>query len=112
MLTGRYEAISNQATWDDYGVVSDIETGDLIDLSYLDEITLLIRDPADKCVKISASLTGGQITIPGIGIYAWALDITSLCGGRSYEAAARVTIGAEIIQLFLIDLPVLDGIRA
>lgn len=105
MQTGSFAPVSNRATWTDSYQLTDADDGDLIDLTGIDGITVEIR---------SASLTatlGSGVTVTGAGTFEWTFTETqmrTLCPG-TYKVACVAEDGDESEQIFIFDLPVLDG---
>lgn len=112
MQTGTLSPASNCATWSESYELSDAETGDLIDLSEVDEITLVVRDQDSKSAVLTLTLTGGDITIVDTGVFQWRAEDTSmesLCA-KSYFVGATIEQDDDTVQLFIGFLPVIDGI--
>jgi ribosomal protein L30E len=107
MFIGALDPVSNKATWTVQYELSDAETGDLIDLSDVDTITVSIRDPQTKTQLLST--TG---TVVDTGVFSWTFTATqmgTLCA-KAYEVGCTLTKDSETLQLLIGQLPVLDGI--
>lgn len=112
MFTGTLPPVSNRATWTDDYELRDIETGDLIDLSTATEITIEARALSSASPELTLSLTGGDITIVGTGVFEWRAEASAmrnLCA-KTYEIGCTIEIGDDTAQLIIGRLPVLDGI--
>ena len=111
MFTGTLAPVSNADDWIDSVEVTDEETGDLIDISGATEIEINVRDQATRANRLAGSLTGGEITRPETGVFAWsftAAEMGALCAG-TYEVVIRIEIDAISTALVLGTLPVLNG---
>lgn len=112
MYTGTLDPVSNRATWIVNYEITDVETGDLIDLSGVDEITIEIRDPKTQSAILTGTKTGGDIVISDTGVFTWtfsATDMRTLCA-KTYEVGCTLTDNSETVQLMIGTLPVYDGV--
>lgn len=112
MFTGTLEPVSNRATWIANYELTDAETGDLIDLSGVDEITIDIRDPHTRTQMLSATKTGGEIVISDTGVFTWTFSVTQMrtLDPKTYEVGCTLTDNSETVQLLIGMLPVYDGV--
>jgi predicted small secreted protein len=116
MQTGTIEAVSNQSSWADYGFLIDAETGEACKLDHVTEIEMVIRDLATRTNMLTATMSGGGVTIASGGefdVYEFsftAAQMQTLCA-RTHELAIRITAYDETVQLVRAELPVLDGIK-
>lgn len=113
MFTGQVDAISNKATWRSkvYELVDedDDTTTDLTEVSDLD-IVVTIADQLTGCIRATASIDNGKVTIPGPG-FQWQFedtDLSSLCAGN-YRLGVKVTIDGFIVDLIDGTVAVLEG---
>ena len=132
MYFGSLDTVSNRADWQEAVVLTDEETGDLIDIS-LCRITLTVRtlrqrpnpnsvtplggysgfgyDPPG-CVVLTGSTDTGEVTLPDVGTFMWtftALQMASLYGG-AYEIGVRISQDTRTVQLIVGQVNVIDGI--
>lgn len=63
MFIGLLPAVSNRATWSENCEIIDNDTGELLELTGLDEVTVEVRDPDTRSVVLSASLTDGDVVL-------------------------------------------------
>lgn len=108
-------AVSNKATYvGDYTLFDD-DTGDTIDLSDVDEITIAIRDPQSQVLVLSGTYTGGEISVVGAttdGTFEWRFEADDMgaLDAKTYEVGLTIEQDDDVIQLIIGRLPVLDGI--
>lgn len=113
MKTGTLDPASNSATWRESFEVTDAEDGSLIDLvTDVDEITVKVRDSVSESELLSVSLTGGEITVLGTGVFEVLFTVTQMddLDPKTYELGALIEIDGDTEQLFLGYLPVLRGL--
>lgn len=109
--------VSNRAGWSDNYELSDAETNEAIDLTDIEEVTLEVRDPDSRSAVLSATYTGGTITIADVtsGVFSWtftAAQMRALCS-KTYEVGCTIEFDDEEPEQLLIGrLPVLDGVIA
>src|SRR4051794_15115411 len=63
MLTGTFPPTTNRQDWTVFYEITDAETGELFDLSTATEITVEVRDPADKSSTVSGTMTDGHVIL-------------------------------------------------
>jgi hypothetical protein len=112
MLTGTLSTVSNKADWIEAYGIEDVETGDPVDVSAATEITISIRDPNSLSVELTASLTGGAIEHIETGAFQWSFTADQMRGlcAKTYEVGLTILQDDQTIQLFVGNLPVVDGI--
>ena len=112
MFAGTLDPVSNKATWVCLYELTDAETDEAIDLSGVDEITIEIRDPQNASSVLTATKTGGDITITDTGIFRWAFTATQMrtLSAKTYEIGCVLEQDDEEVQLIIGTLPVFDGI--
>lgn len=113
MKTGSLDTVSSSATWREQFEVTDSETGDPIDLETdVDEITVKFRDQASRSEVMSASLTGGAITVIDTGVFEVAFTADQMGGldPKTYEVGALVEIDGDTEQIFLGYLSIVRGL--
>lgn len=112
MLTGALDPVSNRATWIVNYELTDAETGDLIDLSGVDQITICIRDPKTSDAILTGTKTGGDIVISDTGVFTWTFSATQMrkLDAQIYEVGCTITDDNQTVQLIIGMLPVFDGI--
>src|SRR5262245_158477 len=112
MYQGTLAPASNQATWAESAELTDAEDGDPIDLSSATEIAVTVRDPQSRTSVLTLTMTGGQITIPAVGVFSWRVDSGQMGAlvAKTYEVGCVISDTDGDVQLFIGYLPVLDGI--
>lgn len=113
MKTGTLDTVSNAATWRQQFEITDAETGDPIDITTdVDEITVRFREQSSGTERLSASLTGGEITVIDTGVFevAFTVDQMDDLDPKTYEVGATVEIDGDTEQIFLGYLPILQGL--
>ena len=112
MYEGQLPAASNRATWGETIQMFDSETSELIDISDATEVVIEVRDASSRCVVLTGSLTGGEVTMPSTGTLAWSFDVDTMRGIHpdTYEVGLTYTADGETVQVFIGTLIVLDGI--
>lgn len=115
MFTGTLDPASNRATWSESCQITDASTGDAIDLSAVDEITVAVRDPDDYAPRLTGTLSGGDVVIVGAttdGTFQWRFEAAQMRGlcAKSYEVGLTIEQGDDEVQIIIGRLPVLDGI--
>lgn len=115
MFFGSLPPISNRATWSESVQLTDSETGDAIDLTAVDEITVQVRDPYTFTNMLSGTLTGGEITVVSTGIFQWRFERSQLgvlTVSKTYEVGCVIEQDDDEVQLIIGTVPVFDGIIA
>jgi hypothetical protein len=112
MLIGTFDPTSTSATWSESNEIVDDETGEAIDLSDVDEITVVIRDPKTKTIMQSATLTGSTVVIVETGVFQWEFsdDQMGALDPKTYDIGCVLEKDGQKIQYLIGRLPVLDGI--
>lgn len=112
MFTGTLDPVSNKATWVCFYELTDADTDEAIDLSSVDEITVQVREPGSGSSRLTATKTGGDVTIPDTGVFRWVFSATDMGGldPKTYEIGVTLEQDDEVVQLMIGYLPVLDGI--
>ena len=114
MQTGSLSPVSNKADWIEAYGLDDSETGDPIDISDADEITVSIRNTANQHVELTATLSGGTIEHIETGVFQWTFPLAqmrTLCA-KNYDVGLTILKDDETIQLFIGTLSVMDGVVA
>jgi hypothetical protein len=103
-------AVSNREDWDDTGELKD-ENNALVDLTGA-TIVLSLRDRETKRQVLNVSTTGGQITITGLGAFAWHVPVEKMHGicAETYDVGLTVKINGSTSQLAIGTIAVLDGV--
>ena len=124
MYYGHVSTASNRADWQEAVVLTDQDTGDLIDISLCRVTMTLIkaqRQPnsyADGFYGYAggAALTGstdtGEITLPEDGTFQWLFDaaqMASLAPGE-YQMGIRISQDDRTAQLIVGTVNVIEGI--
>lgn len=117
MYTGQVAAISNKGTWNsagDPGAVELVDEGDgtttdLTDPVLTVDIVVVIKD-LNGCVRATASIANGKVSIPGPG-FVWQFevsDLSCLCAG-TYRLGAKVTIDGFVTDVIDGTVAVVEG---
>lgn len=103
--------VSNRAGWTLTRELVDEDTGDAIDISTA-SIVVEIRDPFCDTSKLSATTSNGKVTITGTGTFdaVFTVDDMGTLDAYTYKVGGTLTMSGETQQLFIYDLPVLDGV--
>lgn len=121
MYYGHVSTASNRADWQEAVVLTDQDTGDLIDIS-LCRITMTLtdlpRDPGAFGYSYSGSavLTGstdsGEITLPDVGTFQWWFTPTRMAALRQgeYQIGVRISQDDRTVQLIVGTVNVVEGI--
>jgi hypothetical protein len=112
MLTGTLPPVSNKADWIEEYELYDDETGDPLDISGADEITVSVRDAKSRSVLLTATLSGGSIAHAETGVFRWtfaAESMRSLCP-KTYEIGMTMLLNDVTTQLLIGHVPVVDGV--
>jgi len=127
MYYGHVSTASNRADWLEACVLTDDDTGELIDISQC-RITMTVRhferNPnqyrndgyAYGPVAVGAVLTGstdtGEITLPDVGTFQWLFPETRMAGLRQgeYEIGVRISQDGRTVQLIVGTVNVVEGI--
>lgn len=108
------KAVSNRATWSEAVEIFDDSTGAPLDISAATEIKLQVHetDPFCRSPLLSASLTGGTVTIEdqtGVFTFEFSAEQMSRLCPRTYKVGATATVTGKVIQLLIGNLPVVEG---
>jgi hypothetical protein len=112
MFTGTLSPVSNKADWIEEYELYDDETGEALDISTAEEITVSIRDPNSQSIELTASLSGGSITHIETGVFEWtftAAQMRGLCA-KTYEVGMTMLKDDVTTQILIGHVPVVDGI--
>lgn len=112
MFTGTLPPVSNKADWIETYELYDDETGEALDISDAEEITVAIRDPASKSVELTATLGADTIEHIETGVIRWtftAAQMRALCP-KTYEIGMTMLKDDVTTQILIGALPVADGI--
>lgn len=92
--------------------LTDSESGDAIDITDAEEITVSIRDPKSKCILLTGTLTGGEISLVDDGTFEITFDEDTMGAlvAKTYEIGCTIKINGDTTQLLVGKLPVVDGI--
>lgn len=110
MYTGFFATTSNRADWSEAIVLTDAESGELIDISGC-RVTLTVSDE-NKCARLTASTDDGTITLPDVGTFQWdfpATQMGGLCPG-AYSVGVRISQDERTAQLVIGSVNVMEGI--
>ena len=126
MYYGHVSTASNRADWQEACVLTDQETGELIDIS-LCRVTMTVTRAASRSTVSSSyaeefhsgsgpALTGstddGTITLPDVGTFEWLFPATrmaGLCQGE-YVIGVRISQDDRTAQLIVGTVSVVEGI--
>jgi hypothetical protein len=125
MYYGHVSTASNRADWQEACVLTDQDTGELIDIS-LCRITMTIvqmpRNPNNPNRDFyygygtGPALTGstdtGEITLPDVGTFQWLFDDTRMAGlvPGEYQMGVRISQDTRTMQLIIGTVNVIEGI--
>jgi hypothetical protein len=132
MYNGNVSIASNRADWQEAMVLTDADTGDLIDIS-LCRITMTVRrlsrNPnysgqgfydgfydGNPAPGVGAALTGstdtGEITLPDVGTFQWLFTFDRMACLRQgeYEIGVRISQDSRTMQLIIGVVTVFEGI--
>lgn len=111
MYTGSLPDQSNRADWQEAVILTDFETGELIDIS-LCSITMTVRDMEHQCVVLTGSTDAGDITLPEDGTFMWLFTTDRMAGlyPGPYEVGVRISQDDQVIQLIIGRVNIKEGI--
>ena len=124
MYYGHVSTASNRADWQEACVLTDQETGELIDISQCRVMMTVTRAAPRSTVSSSyaeeynsgPALTGstddGTITLPDVGTFEWLFSATrmaGLCQGE-YVIGVRISQDDRTAQLIIGTVSVVEGI--
>jgi hypothetical protein len=123
MYYGNLNVVSNRADWQEVFVLTDEDTGDLIDISGCD-ITLSVACCRPSYLSdgygfggpVGVILTGstdtGEVTLPDVGTFQFIFTkdrMASLCQGE-YQIGIRISQDDRTVQLFAGTVKVQEGV--
>jgi hypothetical protein len=123
MYYGNINTVSNRADWQDVIVLTDEDTGDLIDISQC-SITLSVarcrpsylNDGYGFAAPVGVILTGstdtGEVTFPDVGTFQFIFTkdrMGALCQGE-YQIGIRISQDDRTMQLFAGTVKVQEGV--
>ena len=133
MYFGNLDTVSNRADWQEAVVLTDEETGDLIDIS-LCRVTLTLRTLRARpnasatvpmgtygygfgmgeagVVMLTGSTDTGEITLPDVGTFMWTFPAASMSNlpAGAYELGVRISQDTRTAQLIVGQINVVEGI--
>ena len=131
MYTGHVSTTSNREDWQEAIVLTDEETGDLIDIS-LCRITLTLvrwnRNPNRTIdgyygvpaygynatgIMLTGSTDTGEITLIDVGTFQWSFPASSMAGvpAGEYQIGVRISQDSRTMQLIVGTVAVDEGIE-
>jgi hypothetical protein len=112
MQIGTLAPASTRGVWSEDKQLVDVETGEAVSLADIDEITLAVRDPDSQALKLSGTLTGGEIELLDDLTFRWTFPAERMrsLSAKSYGVGVTFEIDGETVQVLIGSLPVLDGI--
>lgn len=115
MLTGNLSPVSNRATWSESVQLTDASTGESIDLTAVDEITIEVRRQDCGTAELSATKSGGGVVIIGAatdGTFQWRFEVGSMrdLEASTYDVGLTIEQDDDTVQLLIGSVQVLDGI--
>jgi hypothetical protein len=134
MYYGHVSSTSNREDWTEACVLTDADTGDLIDISQC-RVTMTLRnlerrrdaapgiynsyyDRSTGSIILMGSTDTGEITLPDVGTFQWSYPETSMCKliPGEYEVGVRISQidptdgSARTMQLIIGSVDVIEGI--
>jgi hypothetical protein len=124
MYYGHVSTASNRADWQEAVVLTDEDTGELIDIS-LCRITLSVVKMArsrpddyggqngyNNAVSLTGSTDTGEITLPDVGTFQWIFVADQMAGlpPGEYQIGVRITQDTRTVQLIIGTVNILEGI--
>jgi len=125
MYYGHVSTASNRADWQEAVVLTDADTGELIDISLCRVTMTLIRMPRnpnnpyrdgyygyDCGPLLKGSTDTGEITLPDVGTFMWtftAAQMAALSQGE-YQIGVRISQDDRTAQLIVGTVNVVEGI--
>lgn len=129
MYTGHVSTASNRADWSETIVLTDEETGELIDISAC-RITMTVlhrpRNPnnytrdgyyglPDTGLSAGIALTGstdtGEITLPDVGTFTWSFSADRMAAlpQGEYQLGLRISQDSRTVQLIIGTANIAEG---
>ena len=133
MYFGNLDTVSNRADWQEAVVLTDEETGDLIDIS-LCRVTLTLRTLRARpnanasipssygygygggtdagIVMLTGSTDTGEVTLPDVGTFMWTFPADRMwcLPAGPYELGVRIAQDDRTAQLIVGQINVVEGI--
>src|SRR5690606_4788276 len=113
-MTTHLPPVSNKASWSDSIIVRDVDSGEALDLTDAEEITLRLREPRTCAQVLEASLSGGSIereTSTGTITFTFTADQMGALCPQTYEFGLLITwTDGSVDQVALGRVPVLKGL--
>ncbi|HEY1215344.1 MAG TPA: hypothetical protein VGE93_17065 [Bryobacteraceae bacterium] len=113
MYTGQLATVSNKATWvtpEAFELYDDTD-GTTTDLTALSDLAIVVTiKDQDGCVRATASIDNGKVTVPGPG-FQWRFedtDLSVLCPG-TYTLGVKITTDGVITDLVIGTIGVVEG---
>jgi hypothetical protein len=114
MIDHTFSAVSNKQTWDERIEITDIETGEAIDLSYgVDNIIVTLRDPTSGSEVLAGDLVDGTVyllTDDDAFAFKFTPSRMDALEAKTYEIGIRIELADETAQLILGRVPVVQGL--
>ena len=112
MKTRSLPNTSNAATFSDVIGFTDDDTGDPLDISTVDEITVRVRDPRCRVTMLEATLTAETVveTADGEVRFTFTPDQMGALEPGNYEFGVTITIDGVTTQTHICPLPIVDGL--
>lgn len=109
-LAGFLPPTTNFGTWTENIEIVDVTDGSLVDLSDVDEITLILRDPYTKSDELTLTMTNGDITVPQTGIIQWRAEAEAMgaLDSGTYTVVLIVEDEDDTIPLILGSISILE----
>lgn len=110
MFQGTLGPVSNTASWRQPFELLDEDTGESVSLTDC-TIAFQVYDPKCKSTVLSATI-GDGITLLDDAAFEVFFSLTDMetLNARTHTVGCTITKGADVLQIILGDLPVLDGI--
>lgn len=110
MYDGSIPATSIYNTWIGEVEISSADDGQLVDLSAAVEITLRLVDPRTRLDDLDLTLSGGQITLPSLGIIQWRAEVTQMAIllTKLYELILLVDDGDTVTALIVGNISIVE----
>jgi hypothetical protein len=127
MYHGHVSNASNRADWQEACVLTDMDTGDLIDIS-LCRITMTLRSMRRNpnsyfndglygpvfpdSITLTGSTDTGEITLVDVGTFQWLFPASRMAGipQGEYQIGVRISQDARTVQLIVGTANVIEGI--
>lgn len=129
MYYGHVSTASNRADWQEACVLTDGDTGDLIDISLCRITMTLLRsdrgrqlDAYDQAyygaygqnsdIALTGSTDTGEITLPDVGTFEWLFpeDRMSALFAGEYKIGVRISQDSRTMQLIIGTVDIVEGL--